>query len=163
MDETEGRKFASVMQWKETRSNFWKGKPLFSLKAYRKVEEQYDKFYAKLPAGKKPHDLPAKAKATGAPGGSHSRNSAAAPDPKTNGGLHDPDYQWFLEVMNETPRLEHEKDCVAYPRRTDVVCNCGLHPAVWEGAQTGGDYELNYETGTYNLKLPKSKAFETED
>jgi len=57
MDETEQRKFAAVMHWKETLSNYWKGKPLFSLRAYRTVEEQYDKFYAKLPTGKKPHDL----------------------------------------------------------------------------------------------------------
>ena len=67
MDETEQQKFKAVMHWKDTLSNFWKGKPLFSLKAYRKVEEQYDKFYAKLPAGKKPHDLPLKAKAQSAP------------------------------------------------------------------------------------------------
>jgi uncharacterized protein YdaU (DUF1376 family) len=57
MDDTEQRKFQAVMNWKETKS-WWKGKPLFSLKAYRTVEAQYDKFYAKLPAGKKPHDLP---------------------------------------------------------------------------------------------------------
>jgi uncharacterized protein YdaU (DUF1376 family) len=64
MDETEQRKFAAVMHWKETLSNYWKGKLLFSLKAYCKVEEQYDKFYAKVPAGKKPHELPVQEKST---------------------------------------------------------------------------------------------------
>ena len=75
MDETEQRKFQAVMHWKETLSNYWKGKPLFSLKAYCKVEEQYDKFYAKLPAGKKPHDLSLPKAASASAGPDHDIDS----------------------------------------------------------------------------------------
>ncbi|MBZ5720742.1 MAG: hypothetical protein LAO03_10215 [Acidobacteriia bacterium] len=68
------RKFLCVMQWKE-KNDFWKGKTLFSLKAYETVEAQYDKFYAK--AAKKPHDLP-RAKAVAAPASESLGDSAAS-------------------------------------------------------------------------------------
>jgi hypothetical protein len=78
MDETEQRKFQAVMHWKETLSNYWKGKSLFSLKAYRKVEEQYDKFYTNVPAGKKPHDLPLSKGASASADPGQDTNSGAA-------------------------------------------------------------------------------------
>lgn len=61
LQKVEGTKYAAVLSWMDTKSSYWKGKPLRSLKAYRTVESQYDKFYAKLPAGKKPHELPVEA------------------------------------------------------------------------------------------------------
>ncbi len=58
------RKVMSVAEWVDTKSTFWKDKPCLGLGGYRAMESSYDKFYAKVPVGKKPHDLIAsKAKA----------------------------------------------------------------------------------------------------
>ncbi len=48
------RKVKAVLDWMQT-IPYWKGKLLRSVKAFRTAEAQYDKFYAKLPEGKKPH------------------------------------------------------------------------------------------------------------
>jgi hypothetical protein len=55
-----------------------KGKPCIGL-GYRAMESSYDKFYAKVPVGKKPHHLHAqKAKAAVATAGKSNGDSAAA-------------------------------------------------------------------------------------
>jgi hypothetical protein len=53
------RKILAIAQWQDSLSNYWKGRPVKSLNAFRVMEKQYDKHYAKLPVGKKPHDLAA--------------------------------------------------------------------------------------------------------
>jgi hypothetical protein len=53
-------KFWAVAHWAFKKSNYWPDrlKTLQDfLKAFPKLVEQYDKFYARLPEGKKPHDL----------------------------------------------------------------------------------------------------------
>jgi uncharacterized protein YdaU (DUF1376 family) len=61
-DETPERfiKIAEVLRWAQMQSNFWYRDPkgfVVSPKNIRKVEEQYDRFYAKVPLNKKPHIL----------------------------------------------------------------------------------------------------------
>lgn len=51
------RKLICVAEWVDTKSTVWKGKPCLGLGGYRAMEKSYDKFYAKVPAGKKPHEL----------------------------------------------------------------------------------------------------------
>lgn len=51
------RKMMCVTKWVDNLSTVWKGKPCLGLGGYRAMEKSYDKFYAKVPVGKKPHDL----------------------------------------------------------------------------------------------------------
>lgn len=61
------RKVICVAEWVDKLSTVWKGKPCLGLGGYRAMEKSYDKFYAKVPAGKKPHELPLNAKAASVP------------------------------------------------------------------------------------------------
>ena len=58
---TDQRKFTAVLKWTDT-SNYWKGVQCRTMAQYRSMEEQYDKYYRKLPPGKKPHDVPEETK-----------------------------------------------------------------------------------------------------
>ena len=130
LDETEQDKFAAVMNWKETIS-WWKGKPLLSLKAYREVERQYNKYYAKLPLGKKPHDLPAKARAAAPasfpePAELEKSCTCAKPTPDCNGndafayGISCARCGGWLRLPNE---VLHDRSCSFLK---DGTCSCGL-------------------------------------
>ncbi|MGC1646718.1 MAG: hypothetical protein WA741_12880 [Candidatus Sulfotelmatobacter sp.] len=179
MDETDQRKFKAVMHWKETLSNYWKGKPLFSLKAYRKVEEQYDKFYAKLPAGKKPHDLPVQASHRGGPRKlteteMAARDSAeldracncAKPTPDCNGndafayGISCARCGGWLRLPNE---VEHDRACTFLE---NVVCSCGLDDLTEQLKNPKFQEWLESNAIPVNddeQPASRSKAFEIED
>ena len=176
LEETEQDKFAAVMNWKETIS-WWKGKPLLSLKAYREVERQYDKYYAKLPVGKKPHELLSQATEFGG-----SRKLALAemvegysefdktcacakPTPDCNGndafayGISCGRCGGWLRLPNE---VEHDRSCTFLE---NAVCSCGLDHLTEQLNDPKFQEWLESNAVPVNEgdPAPRSRAFEIED
>ena len=148
LDESEQHKFACVLRWKET-IEYWKGKTLFSLKAYRTVEAQYDKFFAK--AKVKPHDLPYP-EITGTILLIDEEDDSAAACPCGKPAI-DTGFCSFACEQNAAPHVHRFMDVLVDGHRPDQRCGgfegeCGI---------------LKSELTQAEVQLPKSKAFEIED